>query len=123
MNPQYKAEWIKRLRSGEIEQRVGILGSANGKRCCLGVLSDIAVERGVCKTNKVHFIVTYDREDLLLPESVMNTADVEDNTVTINLGLTGRQRDTGFPLTVNLASLNDSGFTFNQIADVIDYFL
>jgi hypothetical protein len=56
MNPQIKAEWMARLRSGEFEQGKRAL-QKNGKFCCLGVLSEIAADAGVaerCSFNSVN---------------------------------------------------------------------
>jgi hypothetical protein len=47
MTPQEaRALWIERLESGTIQQGFGQL-AAGQRRCCLGVLCDIAVEKGV----------------------------------------------------------------------------
>lgn len=51
MDTTYKTEWLKRLRSGEWNQGQGTLCAVDvqtGQRsyCCLGVLAEIAVERG-----------------------------------------------------------------------------
>ncbi len=41
MNPELKAKWIAALRSGEIEQGKGQLGSPENEMCCLGVLCHV----------------------------------------------------------------------------------
>lgn len=46
MNPEIKARWVAALRSGEYEQGKNFL-NRDGKFCCLGVLSEIAVQDGV----------------------------------------------------------------------------
>jgi len=46
MNAEIKREWIERLRSGEYKQ--GMFALNRGQTfCCLGVLCEIAVEKGV----------------------------------------------------------------------------
>lgn len=50
MNPEVKVEWIRRLRSGEYPQARGALNRVKGNDvgfCCLGVLSEVAVDAGV----------------------------------------------------------------------------
>lgn len=56
MKAEVKAEWLKRLRSGEYKQTGGVLHRIVGDDdrvdtfCCLGVLCEIAVEQGVVKS-------------------------------------------------------------------------
>lgn len=47
MEPTIKAEWVAALRDPNAQQCKGLLGKVDGGRCCLGVLSDIAVKHGV----------------------------------------------------------------------------
>jgi hypothetical protein len=42
-------KWVKALRSGKYKQGTGTLLTANGRHCCLGVLTDLAVQAGVIK--------------------------------------------------------------------------
>jgi hypothetical protein len=41
------AEWLRRLRSGDIQQTQGVLARADGSRCCLGLACDIGVDQGI----------------------------------------------------------------------------
>lgn len=127
MNPAKKAQWITALRSGEYPQGTGALRfkpfDKDMTYCCLGVLSDIngcewdgdwarygeggrvesavlprelAIELGIDK-NPEPFLDGYDNLDT--PDGALS------------LGL------------LSLATLNDDGFTFDQIADIIEYFM
>lgn len=42
MNPEMKAAWTAKLRSGEIKQARGVLQESDGSMCCLGVLCEIS---------------------------------------------------------------------------------
>ena len=123
MDPEIKKEWLEDLRSGKIPQGKGCLGKDTGERCCLGVLCDIAVEHKVIKPATVDDYrgdLIYDECRSLLPQSVrdfgwpggiLDSVQIDEIT----------DRGTGYIL--SLADMNDKGFTFSQIADVIEYFL
>lgn len=112
MNPEIKAQWIDALRSGEYQQTKGKLRNSNGF-CCLGVLTDLYVK----ETNQEW---TYSKQDekyeyldcgFTLPEKVMVLADLDEEDPKICT------EDSG----CTLAHYNDSkGYTFNQIADLIE---
>jgi hypothetical protein len=128
MNQEIKAQWVERLRSGEIEQTAGKLGTKDGKRCCLGVLCDLAAEAGVVKTepNDIGYLVYLDSdedefgEQSVLPLSVQKWAGI--TQVNPWVKLLAVDEGTGEPYEANdtLASLNDAGRTFPEIADIID---
>lgn len=109
MNPEIKAEWVKRLRSGDYIQGKGNL-EMGGRYCCLGVLCEIAVEQGVItkEIEGISHISYYDKtEYVLLPNSVVEWAGV--NCSNPNFG--GKI----------LSNLNDvDNYDFNQIADVVE---
>ena len=93
-----KQEWLKALRSGEYKQTTGMLMTANqhGKYfCCLGVYQDV---RGFEST---------DKEILSSNEHpyTRNGSDV--------LGLSS-------VIQKRLASMNDNGKSFEEIADYIE---
>lgn len=47
MDPAVRDEWVRRLRSGDYPQGWGQLRSPLGQFCCLGVLCEVARERGI----------------------------------------------------------------------------
>lgn len=126
MNPEIKALWLAALRSGEYEQGNGQLGYEvdNNQRqfCCLGVLCDLALKSGaVALTETVdsdgnityasttqHYGPAVDR--FYLPEVVMDWSGMPDDRGYLDPDNTE----------VNLGSKNDSGFTFAEIADIIE---
>lgn len=91
-------KWVKALRSGEYKQRKYSLGYEN-TYCCLGVL---------CKLEKIQFneINSLDQ----------NSSDRIGNTKTY-LQLS---KLLGVATSHYLASMNDAGASFNDIADVIE---
>jgi hypothetical protein len=131
MNAELKAQWIAALRSGEYEQGSWQLryGSPDEglNHCCLGVLCDVVAPDNWNDNNEWTSIV---EEDIigtsvlpgLFAEQVLGKFwSDEPSGIEINSNgtLPFTDRD-GFP--VSLTSLNDSGwFTFDQIADVIEW--
>jgi hypothetical protein len=114
MNPEIKAKWVAALRSGEYKQGKERLYSPSQGYCCLGVLTDLY--------SKEVLGIPYLGEDDLkkygedyLCDEVMAWAglpnsdpEVDESLVIIN----------GVP--PSLSQLNDAGFTFNDIADIIE---
>jgi hypothetical protein len=116
MDPTIKAEWIKRLLSGDYEQGQGLLHHTNDNTfCCLGVLCEIAVEAGVvtkelstdrrwyCYKGLDH------RSGVVLIDDVLKWA-----------GLVSNGSAVVYDDKETLASLNDKGILFKEIADVIE---
>lgn len=110
MNPELKARWTARLRSGDYLQGKGALrkrGEEQDFFCCLGVLCEIAAEDGkVVRSEQPKFVgshYSYDEEGGLLPLELELWSG-------INPG--ARQE---------LMDMNDrKGKTFPEIADWID---
>ena len=119
MNPTIKAEWVAALRSGEYQQGTGTL-SMDGEFCCLGVLTDIAVEHGVCSWVSTEDGLGVNRsgatETSVLPPVVMAWAGLASANPEIDLTNTAISE----PDQHDLAHLNDDGITFAQIADLIE---
>jgi hypothetical protein len=127
MDPKVKAEWLTALRSGDYVQGVGALryvSHAIGKKpkhCCLGVLEDI------CPLRKwVHNDFTTDLDGVsnleggVLSPTVRNWSGIGSRTGHILLGTDSE----GSNVNEGLTDLNDSGlFTFDMIADIIEYAL
>jgi hypothetical protein len=101
MNPQIKQKWVSALLSGEYQQTQNRLRTDNGF-CCLGVLCDLYgkennVEWELGCGNLYQFQGNYGT----LPSSVVEWSSLEDRGTT-------------------LIVLNDSGKTFEEIADIIE---
>lgn len=130
IEPSKKAAWTAALRSGEYLQGRGMLRGeyAEGEiyYCCLGVWCDIdpATRWGA------HDYAVDQHGDASVSILPYGTAvglfqSVDDDLINNPAvpGLLARNRYEGEgDVQVNLAELNDAGMTFEQIADIIDYF-
>lgn len=120
MNKEIKKIWTDALLSGEYTQGKHRLHSREAETyCCLGVLCDLAVKHGVTEMREVYGDFQYgtgsneyDWSDKVLPGSVTEWAGLEDD----NPDVINPQDGTGSCL----AELNDVGFTFEQIAKIIE---
>lgn len=115
MNELVKPLWLNALRSDEFTQGAGVLHSNDDTYCCLGVLCELYMRH-----SEENIDWRYDNhraqyylfgEEELLPVKVMEWAGIEDNSGTINLS------DMTY---TTLAELNDSGYTFAELADLIE---
>lgn len=103
MNQRIKAAWLEALRSGKYQQGIKYLRTADDKYCCLGVLCDIS-GKGDWLPTKYDLSRPYMKEYWLgqPPSDVIDEAD-----------LTIIHCD-------QLAAMNDSGKTFEEIAQYIE---
>jgi hypothetical protein len=108
MNPKIKQKWLNALRSGEYQQTQERLRKEDGF-CCLGVLCDLYIKENNVEWqhNEVDGYF-YGKHSYSLPLSVVEWSGVEDSNPFVN----GQ--------TSSLASLNDKGSTFIEIADLIE---
>ena len=119
MNIEVKAQWLNALRSGEYKQGTGCLREGD-KYCILGVLCDLYVKQ----VHEVEWDAGKERFSLYgngssLPDQVSRWAGLGDNRLPRNPYvdikreglLEGRQP---------LAALNDEGWSFEEIADLIE---
>lgn len=136
MDATIKAEWIQALRSGDYKQGRNKL-QWDGNFCCLGVLCELSpvVEAAY---NPILEAVTYtslieaeDRDENYPPAAAWIWAGWMDKNPFVETGPgqfpDGSASSGGSPFMRGaghyLSNLNDAGFTFDQIADVIEYFL
>lgn len=115
MKEDIAQRWVDALRSGKYSQAKGSLQKIGGF-CCLGVLCEIAVEDGIIPAPVVDKgEVAYGGDDEL-KDTDLPPQSVEDWS-----GLDVRKTYVVNGLDETLYGLNDDrGFTFNQIADVIE---
>lgn len=121
-----KNKWTTTLRSNKYPQGNGSLADIESDaHCCLGVFCEIApgVEKDEHSEHR-DFIFKYkDSVDLFyLPKALADEYFEGLTNPSIELWGDLKFADKGSQSTT-LAQLNDNGFTFKQIADVIDYFL
>jgi hypothetical protein len=109
MNPQIKQKWVSALRSGDYKQGQNFLRTDNGF-CCLGVLCDLYIKENNVEWELVNNGNYYEFQYKVaaLPLSVIEWSGVEGYNPLVN-------DEIG-----TLSELNDSGSTFEQIADVIE---
>lgn len=129
MNQEIKARWVAALRSGEFEQGKDYL-CEDGKYCCLGVLSELAVRDGVIAPAEAIDVpsggtipgLAFDGERHHLPQSVAKWADINpeyddwEGDVVYDPDpyvLFGDRDQT-------VSELNDKGMTFPELADLIE---
>lgn len=102
--------WVDALRSGEWQQTQALLRTDEGY-CCLGVACELALRNGVpVSRRKVGDRWEYGEMDIVLPPIVQTW-----------LGLAspeGNYEEDGEVFT--LAERNDSGWSFDRIADIIE---
>ena len=125
MNSKIKEVWVNALRSGKYEQGSEKLRSVTGY-CCLGVLCDIYAQehntqwefRGDEEINPQSQDYWYfDEHSEFLPESVMNWAELKTHNPTVRVHCD--DEDTSY-YTDEIANVNDFGYDFSQIANIIE---
>lgn len=97
--------WVKALRSGEYQQGTNCLRTDDGKYCCLGVLTDLAVKNGVIP----NFRGEGNGHNKVLTLPVMTWAGLRSSS-----GCYGDAREK------SLSSDNDKGCGFKNLADIIE---
>lgn len=148
MNPEEKERWIEALLSGKYEQGTMMLKTPDGNFCCLGVKCEVdnvpsynakvadldGNSKPATYTEVTHYGDEHYGSYTFLPHGHEITLYDERGAVLFyHNGGSGLFRgwiqgseDENEPArreTITLPLLNDSGFTFAQIADVIRYFL
>jgi len=128
MNPEVKQKWIDALRSDKYEQGSRKLRSVTGY-CCLGVLCDLYSQehntqwefRGNDEINLQHQDYWYfDEHSEFLPESVMNWADLKTPNPNVRVDVEDNEDEDNWYYTDELSNINDSGYSFNGIANLIE---
>lgn len=130
MKPEIKAEWLRRLRSGEYTQgkrRLRVTTAKGEERyCCLGILCEMAVEQGVIKSEPLagDKYSDYKGTTHAYGDSQMSHATTVLPPEVIMWA--GFPHD-GRPLPVSpwinpwgVAIKNDDGMSFSEIADFIE---
>jgi hypothetical protein len=118
LKKRVKEQWVAALRSGKYRQGQSSLAEG-GKYCCLGVLCEVALENRL-PLNVEDNVSTYgdpwrayDGESSFLPKRVYEWA-------TLKKGRGPLRDDFDLPGGTNLVEANDTGKTFEEIADLIE---
>ncbi len=122
MNQQIKQLWMTALQSGKYEKGTRYLRNTLDEFCCLGILCDIFKEetgKGEWHKNGTLYEFKIGSESVytMLPFSVSDWAGIKDTSGELKTPLVSK-------LSVQaedeaLWELNDTGYTFNEIANVI----
>lgn len=113
LNPNAQ-KWVEALRSGKYEQGKNAL-CRDDKYCCLGVACEVALQNGVVITKSTRNITAHNQtfvETLFnsswayLPPEVQNWLGLKNDRASFNL--------------TGLATMNDAGYSFEEIADKIE---
>jgi hypothetical protein len=109
MHPEWKARWLKALRSGEYRRAKGCL-QENGAYCCLGVLCEVAN-------------VEYEPDWMFLPDELAKLVglphDTQSDLANLNDGL-AHQTGTKKRLKVPRGYKEEVGISFKSLADWIE---
>lgn len=128
MNPEVKQKWIDALRSGKYEQGSEKLRTMTGY-CCLGVLCNIYAQehntqwkfKGYDETNLQPKDYWYFGEQSeFLPEFVMDWAGLKLNCPVVKIDVDEDDGDDAWFYHEQIADLNDSGYTFNDLSNLIE---
>lgn len=133
MNPELKEKWIKELRSGRHIQAKKVLHNAKTQaKCCLGVLCEVAGFAKEIKEENVYSEEFGQDVTLVVYEYEFPDGTVETRELSKNFTIETFKNRCGCVIipklydrtenTPSLVGLNDEGFTFDQIADIIEYF-
>lgn len=125
MKKKYMELWVKALNSGKFKQGEGALkkkvsGSNVAEFCCLGVLCDI-VQKEVggewigANGNSEAFATQLDERGDFLPAEVMDLVGMKSEDGEYTGVVIGPNEDE----ILSLASLNDSHYSFKEIAKII----
>jgi hypothetical protein len=128
MNTEVKKKWIDALRSGKYDQGSEKLRSVQGY-CCLGVLCDLYSQeqgaewefRGNAETNLQPKDYWYfEGESEFLPESVKDWAGLPVGNPSVRVDVTDNDDEDDWFYNEEIANLNDSGYTFNELSELIE---
>jgi hypothetical protein len=114
MKKEIAMQWVAALRSGDYKQGRSLLRNSDDAFCCLGVLCNLHAqahpEEAKLQTDLQRYYGFHDE----LPPTVRAWSGMEKPL--------GARHSTGLTpgLDDTLADLNDTGYSFAQIADVIE---
>lgn len=113
MKEDYKKLWVEALRSGNYPQSKGALHKTGQGYCCLGVLCEVVNEAhaGFVSTMESMGKRYYEGSSADVPEPIRNLVGIHSRDAAV---IVDDEK-------VFLSELNDeAGYTFNQIADIIE---
>jgi hypothetical protein len=124
LDPEFKKLWVAALRSGEYQQTRQTLYRTEGDQdypagmCCLGVACDLAIKHKIVEAawhatgNRMEFVLANEGAGTNVPPIELFYKIITDNTRPVN--------EWQLPDGSTLYGLNDKGYTFAQLADLIE---
>lgn len=115
MNSTIKQRWVAALRSGEYAQGKSVLRNQDNQYCCLGVLTDLYAKE---------FNISWKYDDDNNSYALTNEA-FGSSTYLIPSVIQWAELSSFNPIVQDftLSYMNDSGKTFEEIADAIEKYL
>lgn len=125
--PEFKAAWLAALRSGEYTQGMRALRTGGNGFCCLGVAADLLVKSGYGQWSdeQVPYLDKY-RFDYTREDGAEGAGISYSYNVLNGLGpdwlddWLRKEVPNGYSCEQKLVALNDSGDTFERIANWIE---
>lgn len=143
MDQRVKELWVNKLRDPATKQAKGVLEREDGGQCCLGVLCNVLIENEIISleksvvysasqdenVNKFTYLddqgnqnegiavlpnVLYDELGLLSEDGLLPSRATDKYFYDDPFAPDGKKAG------ISLAELNDNGYTFSQIADIIE---
>jgi hypothetical protein len=131
MNPQVKEKWIDALLSGKYEQGSDKLRGYEGY-CCLGVLCDLYAQeqnkewdfKGYSENSDEESpdrmdYWYFDGESEFLPDSVREWAGMTFKNPQVRVDVSPEDDEDEWFYNDEIANLNDSGYTFEELSKLI----
>lgn len=130
MNEQVKQQWIGDLLDNPNSQGRGALRPTDTTFCCLGRLCHLHPENN-WTFSLIEGVYVWENENTYIPYKVKEWAELSSDNPLISVPANDPLFDRLNPLgesdgkyvTVSLISVNDNGFTFEEIAHLIDKYL
>lgn len=113
MNKKVKRKWLKALRSGEYSQGYSRLVDEDDNFCCLGVLCDLHARETGGSWDEDAGEFYYKGNTGVLPKAVVEWAGLDKADPW--LPVCGIDRDKS-----SISFVNDIGYNFKRIADLIE---
>lgn len=128
MKQTIKQQWVDALRSGQYQQGQAYLRNEDNKYCCLGVLSELAVQAGVIPAPQLAeagptdrepcYLYGENKEPYYLAREIREWAGLDSESDPTIYGLDDDDDENEFG--TSLSDMNDRGDGFEEIADIIE---
>lgn len=121
MKPEIRTRWVTALRGSRFEQGQGKLRNEHDEYCCLGVLCQLAAEDGIIPDALWDYDTwSYVGHREYLPEAVWHWAGLDRMNPFIYIPDPDYPDDPEEILESSLSEFNDTGHSFDEIADIIE---